>query len=150
MKNTSNHNLSINKNLLICIFLLVLSNFSIAQDKIEVTKFRTIKSGMILNYGKPEWSDNGEGILVTYTMKNESITKFNVYSNKENQYDVIRFYNGTKDDKNISWVSVDVLDKEGEKFVLKTGFIKNYPHVLTLIFLNEYGNGLIYELKPND
>ena len=60
------------------------------------------------------------------------------------------FNKTTLDEENISWGSADVLNKEGERYDLKSGFIKKYPHVLTLIFMNEQGNGLIYELKPND
>ena len=138
------------KKIVIIYLLLLFTNILIAQDKIEVTKFRTLRSGMVLNFEKPEWSDNGKGILVTYTLKNVVITKFNVYSNKEEQYDIIRFYKGAEDEEHIFWQNIDVINKEGEKYVLRTGFIKKYPHLITLLFLNEDGNGLIYELGPND
>ena len=138
------------KRLILVYLFLMFSTILIAQDNIEVTKYRTLRSGMILNFGKPEWSENGKGILVTYTIKNDNITKFNVYSNKEEQYDIIKFYKGAEDEDHIFWQNIDVINKDGEKYVLRTGFIKKYPHIITLVFLNEDGNGLIYELGPND
>ena len=102
------------KKIVIIYLLLLFTNILIAQDKIEVTKFRTLRSGMVLNFEKPEWSENGKGILVTYTLKNDVITKFNVYSKYPNSSTNSRYNSFFA-----SFVAADIASKSTIKHELR-------------------------------